>query len=240
MGLTKLVEESFEGLGRLGRIEFFHALLSFVLFLDIYLALRHDKSVVTLDYAWLKQHLDIGEILIFLMLLSFLLAVVLPFVRSCLVGLVMCGGLISSFFHKATLEANVVKSEDLMAYAILNNNSVAYQECIRRGTVMGDTYAYRARAFAVIIFIITDLMVGLRGDSVALEFLSWLEGLPALASASLKVFLMFTLLGAAVDAIFGSRLERKGFIFGNLALSKELNEMRRLHNIEFIEEDKAA
>lgn len=118
-------------LNKANDFKYFVLLGTFILFLDSSLIFYKDIALINLKISYLKDHVSVGSILIFLCLFCLFVSFVVGAIRM-MISAFICmlpskwTELFQADHHIKIDRGNYIASSDLKKFAILNNNQVAY------------------------------------------------------------------------------------------------------------------
>ena len=204
MGLPDL-EKFWESTERLAGSRWAHA-LTWVLLGDTYLVLRHQTSLLSLDRTWAISNITVSDALLFgIFLLGFL--IVLSPLRALLQlpSWVATEWLIKKYAkQEPALEG--VKEAELLSYAMINNNSVVYNEYLKQiSTKQGFRSKSSWKFAAMSALLLNFLASSTKAPSLGVEVWSILRDLPSPISVLSIILLALTVLVITISGVFAAR-----------------------------------
>lgn len=136
-------------------------LASFLLFADSYLIVHDHVGLLAVDADWLKVHLGIPGVALLLSLFLLLGGVVLPWIHFLFVfaSVVSFDFLLEKAATIAGAHIRGISEHQLLSFALLTNNGVAYQEYLRHASQNRDRAKWSRWAFTFLCFLVLDLFV---------------------------------------------------------------------------------
>jgi len=215
--LPKSLDEQFAGLEKLIAGRRGLQLGSFLLFVDFYLTLRFRVNLLVLDWDWAKSHIGLGGTATIVFFFFLFATFLMPWVHEFLLLPSLIGSEIMIHKREKTKGGYVrgIESAKLLEFAIIQGNSIAYQEYLRKENA-SDEYLKNIRwQFVFICALGLDTFAAKSDSETLLEvFWSSLRSLPVWifypSVAALAVSLLFLLW----SSLFFGRFAGKYYLTG--------------------------
>ncbi len=199
-----------------------------LLFTDAFLVFRHGKNLTHVDLAWIKSHLSLGEGFTVLLLFVAFIGVFNPIIQIILslpsiIGSEYLINRIAKTDHMTFMKG--VHNDDLLSYAIAENNNVAYQEHLRKVTKKDEAGAAARWSFSLLISLILDTASS-SANVQSISVLLWLEvnSLPKILAAFAFLAIGVILLGLLMSSFVHYRYYSGSRILMSPRLYKEIKD----------------
>jgi len=185
---------------------------SFLLFADFYLTLQFRVNLLVLDWDWAKSRIGLGGAATIVFFFFLFATFLIPWVHEFLLLPSVIGSEIIIYKWAKTRGEYVrgIKQAQLLEFAIIEGNSIAYQEYLRKVNA-SDEYLKNIRWQFVFICALGLDAFAAKGNSEALLEVFWssLRSLPAWifypSVAALTVSLLFLLLSSLLFFRFSEK-----------------------------------
>lgn len=219
-------------IGLLAEAEFFLHLATFTLFLDACLSAGYRISVGGLTYSWIDANVSLGEILLFLLLYSMMMAYIFPLLRLFYVSLwaipfyaffMMHSGFRSEFNEKLLNKSFSV--EDVVAYSVAKGSAPAYGEVTHKRAINDRDHKIPNQLSINLLFLISVGVVfhGAGYPTIVSRLYDVWQGAAGVTSYALMVIAILLLVGLMIDALLWIPLGLfSGVRFNNEALAADV------------------
>lgn len=195
MSLESFIEEKAVGLFGSVTTRNLLSLAAIVLLADSVLVLGFGANLLLVDFDWLKNHLSLGFVLGVLIGYAFIRAWVLPWLRFFMgaPSLLLTAYLSEKIKDRFGVRLGV-RDDDLLAYALVRDNSVAYEEYKRWKELQRANF--EDKELAILVFILGSVNFFGSGavPSLSQSFVSGVRALPPSLSILIYAVIVLALL----------------------------------------------
>ncbi len=198
----ELLDGRLEGLSASISVKVLLNFAALSLALDSALAYWFHSDLLSLDLEWTKANLSVGAILLVFTAYALSRVWLLPWLRF-FIGLPFLFGteyLIRRFLPRSHDRIGV-REEEFLAFSIVSNNSVAYEEYRHQKEDRSSQLEVQELAIAVSVLLAVNLLVRSDSPTLAQRCIAWMAGLSAIPFALLSLlicFLMFSLVALSI------------------------------------------
>lgn len=180
--------------------------LAFLLFADSLFVKLFERSLLSIDSSWIKGHLGISGSLLVVGAYILIQELAFPWLRFfCgLPALLGTEFLIHRLFRRFGVRLGI-RDEDFLVYAIVKNNSVAYEEYKRRKAKHVEGLKEMELSLGIITLIIVNFLVAGDVRSISVIAFEWSLKLPAAMFLVLVVAVFFVLLFLLLSGLVATR-----------------------------------